>query len=69
MLEKPVRSEATLHKSISTIEERADRAAEEWFESHSRPPPLKKHLQASIRQRRIARARAAADAADALAKR
>jgi hypothetical protein len=55
--------------SISSIEERADRAAEEWFESHSRPPPLKKHLQASVRKRRVARRRDAAGEPEALAER
>jgi hypothetical protein len=69
MLEKPVQPGHMLSTPIRSIEERADRAAEEWFESHSRPPPLKKHLRASVRKRRIVRQRKRAEDAEALAKR
>lgn len=58
-----------LSSTTSAGEERADRAADEWFESHSRPPPLKKHLQASARKRRVARRCDTAEEPEALAER
>ena len=66
MLGKRIQFDDKRSHSLSSIEERADYAAEEWFESHSRPPPLKKHLQ-SVRKRRAARMRGAAAEAEELA--
>ena len=67
MLGKRIQFDDKRSHSLSSIEERADYAAEEWFESHSRPPPLKKHLQSSLRKRRAARMRGAAAEAEELA--
>lgn len=69
MHEKRIELDDKRWSSISSIEERADRAADEWFESHSRPPPLKKHLQASARKRRVARRCDTAEEPEALAER
>lgn len=66
MHEKRIELDDKRWSSISSIEERA---ADEWFESHSRPPPLKKHLKASARKRRVARRCDTAEEPEALAER
>lgn len=67
MLGKRTQFDGPLWLSIDSIEASADFEAEEWFEHHSRPPPLKKHLQAGAKKRRTHRIRMQKTRAPALA--